>query len=69
MSIINVLFLISNIYWLIAFLYILYRAVRHTYSFIKAYRNGNLTNIKFNLQWLAYICFPFFKRYIYKDKK
>lgn len=65
----EILFFISNLYWLIAFLYILYRAVRHTYKFTKAYRNGSLTNVKYNLQWLAYICFPFFKRYIYKDKK
>ena len=85
--ILETLFLISNLYWLIAFSYIVFRAVKHTYTFIKGYKNGQIkhtytfikgykiygqiTNVKFNLQrkWLAYICFPFFKRYIYKEKK
>ena len=66
---IETLFLISNVYWLIAFSYIVFRAVKHTYKFIKGYTSGQIKNVKLNVQWLLYLCFPFFKRYIFPEKK
>ena len=63
------LFLISNIYWSMIFLYIVYRAVKHSYKFIRGYLNGNIKNVKLNVQWLLYLLFPILKRYIFPEKK
>ena len=65
---INLLFLISNIYWLLAFGYIVFRAIRHAINIINMARKGQQYNKKLNIKWLLYILFPFFKRYIFPDK-
>lgn len=62
------LFFISNIYWLLAFLYVLYRGIKHFWSIIDMARKGQQYNKKLNYKFLLYILFPFFKRYIFPDK-